>query len=68
MRVMFELDAPQMFQATDENRQRFRQWLRGVATDGGTNPRRSLAVGLDMTPSAIFMLSDGAFCRAREGE
>ncbi|MEM8679195.1 MAG: hypothetical protein AAGF97_07585 [Planctomycetota bacterium] len=52
---------PQMVPATDENKARLREWLATIRTGPGTDPRSSVHVGLQMRPSALFLLSDGEF-------
>lgn len=61
MSVMFGWEQPAMLRASAKNRRKLFRWLATVESDGGTNPRRSLAAALTMQPSAVFMLSDGAF-------
>jgi hypothetical protein len=62
-RQLFDSNSPvpQMLPATAQNKQRLRQWLRLVKTNGGTDPRAAVRTGLQMKPSALFLLSDGEF-------
>lgn len=62
-RQMFDEDAlvPTMLPATTENKTRVREWITQVKANGGTHPQRALHVGLNLTPSAVFFLSDGKF-------
>lgn len=52
---------PRPVKATSENKKRFKDWLATTTAGGGTDPRRSLKLALELKPDAIFMLSDGAF-------
>ncbi len=52
---------PSPIPATSENQQRLSQWLSVAFRGGGTDPRDALHLGLQMKPSAIFLLSDGQF-------
>lgn len=52
---------PEPIAATEENKQRLSEWLRGAYEGGSTDPRDALRVALRMDPSAVFMLSDGEF-------
>ncbi len=52
---------PSPIRATVENQQRLSQWLQVAFRGGGTDPRDALHTALRMKPSAIFLLSDGAF-------
>jgi len=62
MRRMFdETGRPQMLEATPQNKRRLQEWLRTMGPGGGTNPRSAIQFALRMKPSAVFMLSDGAF-------
>jgi hypothetical protein len=60
-RKMFDERELGLVRATSENKSRLTEWLRAVEPLGGTNPRESLVIALRMAPSAIFVLSDGAF-------
>jgi hypothetical protein len=51
----------QMLPATRENKKRLRDWLAEVRTGSGTDPRPALRLGLELEPSAVFLLSDGEF-------
>jgi len=57
---------PQMLPATYENKLKLRTWLHGIKPGGGTDPRVALRLGLQMKPSALFLLSDGDFNGRRE--
>lgn len=52
---------PEPVESTPENRERLAAWLQRAYDGGGTDPRDAVKLALDMNPSAIFMLSDGAF-------
>jgi hypothetical protein len=60
---MFDHDGllPEMLPATAENKERLRQWLAQIGPSGGTDPREALRLGLELLPSALFLLSDGDF-------
>lgn len=58
---------PSPIPATLENKQRLRDWLAQVQTISGTDPRKSLEIGLALKPSAIFFLSDGEFNKPKRG-
>lgn len=62
-RQMFDEDTlvPQLIRATPENKRRLRKWLEDVRADSGTDPRAALRMALRMSPSAVFLLSDGEF-------
>ena len=62
-RRVFDDDSlvPSFVPATLENKRRLRQWLAGLNTISGTDPREALKTALIMHPSAIFLLSDGEF-------
>jgi len=62
-RQMFDKDSlvPAMLPATKENKARVRKWIMQVKATGGTQPQRALHVGLNLSPSAVFFLSDGKF-------
>ena len=49
--------------ATLENKRRLRDWLAGLTTNSGTDPRDALHIGLRLKPDAVFFLSDGDFNR-----
>jgi hypothetical protein len=53
--------SPRTIPATLQNKQRLRDWLSGIKTISGTDPRDALRAGLAMQPSALFLLSDGEF-------
>jgi hypothetical protein len=36
-------------------------WLRLIEPEGGTDPKRAMALGLALRPDAVFLLSDGEF-------
>jgi len=63
MRRMFDEHGtePEMRAATAENKDRLRGWLAGVATGGGTHPKKAIRFALSLRPSAVFVLSDGEF-------
>lgn len=65
---MFDDDSPlpQLAPATYENKQRLKDWLADVVLGGGTDPREALRLGLQLEPSAIFLLSDGEFNGQKE--
>jgi hypothetical protein len=52
---------PRFFPATPSNKLRFEKWLASVGTGEATDPLPALRMGLDMRPSALFLLSDGLF-------
>ncbi len=54
---------PMMLPATEENKARVHEWLAQVQASGATHPERALHVGLNLSPSAVFFLSDGKFNR-----
>ena len=56
----------ELVEATDENKDRFSDWLARVKVGGGTNPNSSLRAALKINPSAIFMLSDGEFSEQKK--
>jgi hypothetical protein len=47
--------------ATKKNKERLRKWVQLRATGGGTFPGDALIRGLDLKPSAMFLLTDGDF-------
>lgn len=53
--------------ATRENKDRLRAWLAGVTLGPWTDPRDALRLGLDIRPSAVFLLSDGEFNKHESG-
>ncbi len=53
--------SPRMLPATLANRQRLRKWLHSVEAGGGTEPKRAIQFAISLRPSAVFLLSDGAF-------
>ena len=52
---------PTMLPATKENKERIRDWISQIKATGATHPQRALHVGLNLSPSAVFFLSDGKF-------
>jgi hypothetical protein len=52
---------PQMLRATPQNKVRLRRWMASVKVGGGTDPREALRLGLELSPNAVFLLSDGEF-------
>ncbi len=62
-RQMFDEESltPAMLPATEENKTRLREWLNSIKATGSTHPQRALHVGLKLSPSAVFFLSDGKF-------
>jgi hypothetical protein len=52
---------PRFFPATPSNKRRFEKWLASVGTGDSTDPLPALRMGLEMRPSALFLLSDGVF-------
>jgi hypothetical protein len=63
MQRMFDDDAPtpEMLPATPENKRRLRKWIRSIEPGGSTHPLEAIQFALSLGPSAVFMLSDGAF-------
>jgi len=63
--LMFDgpLASIQFIPATDENVDRFRQWLyaQDVRKNNGTDPRVALDLAERLQPDAVFLLSDGEF-------
>ncbi|QDV70979.1 hypothetical protein Poly24_47120 [Rosistilla carotiformis] len=63
--LMFDgpLASMQFIPATDENVDRFRQWLymQDVRKNNGTDPRVPLDLAERLRPDAVFLLSDGEF-------
>ena len=53
--------ATQPLQATPENVQKYREWLRYVKLGYDTSPCLSIKHAVQLTPDAIFLLSDGEF-------
>lgn len=45
--------------ATDANKDLFRRWLRKQRPNGGTFPAKAMYRALELSPDAVFMLSDG---------
>lgn len=58
----------QMFRATTENKERLRDWLATTAPQGGTHPQGALRLALELRPSAVFFLSDGAFSKTKASD
>jgi len=52
---------PTMLPATKENKDRIYEWIAQVSACGATHPERALHMGLNLSPSAVFFLSDGKF-------
>lgn len=59
---------PKSYKATTENKLKLRNWLKTTAVFGGTDPRKSVQIGLKMKPDAMFILSDGEFSSATSPE
>ena len=55
-----------MVPATTENKTRLLRWVNQLRPSGGTHPQEALQIGINMQPSAIFLLSDGGFSSVRE--
>ena len=53
--------APALVPATDENLQRFRDWLATVHLGYFTKPFPAVKLALSLRPDAIYLLSDGEF-------
>lgn len=60
-RLLFDDLVAKPISATHANKVRVREWLDNITTTGGTDPREALARAIRLSPSAIFMLSDGKF-------
>ena len=60
-RMFNETGEPRMLRATLLNKRRLAKWLRSIHPSGGTRPGTAIRFALGMKPSAVFMLSDGAF-------
>lgn len=62
-RPMFDdhLYGRQYLEASAENKDRLKAWLRRIKPEPGTDPRDALDKGLSLRPSAVFLLSDGDF-------
>ena len=62
-RPMFDMSLPavRLVPATNENKYRLKQWLEEIELGPGTDPRVALRTSLALQPSAVFLLSDGAF-------
>ncbi len=60
---MFDSKSPEtdLLPATDENLERFRQWLATVELGYHTRPTASVRFALTLKPHAIYLLSDGEF-------
>jgi len=56
---------PNMVPATKKNKVRLRRWIRTVRPTGATHPQEALQIGIEMRPSAMFLLSDGKFSGSR---
>lgn len=55
------MPASDLQEATEENLNDARRWLKQAQCQGGTNPLPALMLALDLRPDAIFLLSDGRF-------
>lgn len=62
-RQMFDEESlvPTMLPATKENKACIHEWISQIKATGGTHPQRALHVGLNLSPNAVFFLSDGKF-------
>ncbi len=60
-RPMFDHRVPRMIPATARNKRSLAKWLLSVPNSSGTDPRAALRSGLQLRPSAVFLLSDGQF-------
>ncbi len=60
---MYGPDSPEpgLVSATEENLERFRQWLATVQLGFHTRPAGSVSLALELDPDAIYLLSDGEF-------
>lgn len=60
---MFNHDDRQaaLFPATDQNKERFREWLATVRLGYETRPFLSVRSAVELRPDAVFLLSDGDF-------
>jgi len=69
-RQMFDSKSPTdpMIRATEENKRRLAYWLDEIELGPWTDPRRALRFSLSLSPSAIFLLSDGEFNRKRSND
>jgi hypothetical protein len=69
-RRMFDSEQliPSPIPANIENKRRLRDWLAQIQTIPGTDPRKSLEIGLALKPSAMFFLSDGEFNKPDHGK
>ncbi len=47
--------------ATDESKEKLRNWLSQLSADGGTEPVSGMKVALKTSPDIVFLLSDGEF-------
>lgn len=52
---------PDLMPATEDNLERFRQWLATVQLGYHTRPASSVALALALDPDGIYLLSDGEF-------
>lgn len=55
------MPARDLLEATEQNLNSTRHWLKKAQCQGGTNPLPALLHALDLRPDAIFLLSDGRF-------
>jgi hypothetical protein len=60
---MFDSKSPEsdLLAATDENLERFRQWLTTIELGFHTRPAASVRFALTLEPHAMYLLSDGEF-------
>jgi hypothetical protein len=57
----YPMDADGPVDATQQNVEDLRRWLKHVVPGGGTDPMPALSYALSLQPDAIFLLSDGEF-------
>ncbi|WP_417386430.1 VWA domain-containing protein [Gimesia sp.] len=53
--------SPRPLPATDQNVMKLEQWVDGIRSGGGTDPKSALLRALSLAPDSIFLMTDGAF-------
>jgi hypothetical protein len=56
---MNRMPAEGMVPATVENKQKYLKWISSAVAVGGTDPRRSIRLAMQLQPEMIYFLSDG---------
>jgi len=55
------MPATELVRATRHNKNLYFEWIDGIRSGGGTDPRKAMKLALSLRPNTIWLLSDGVF-------